>query len=65
MTVHEGNTVIPAAEIASPLHTLPGDEELNELESLLKGRLLSLSEIQRFVGFGARDTCACPSVALP
>ena len=53
--VHEGNTVIPAAEIASPLHTLPGDEELNELESLLKGRLLSLSEIQRFVGFWGKE----------
>jgi len=56
LAVHEGNTVIPAEDSASKADTLPAYEELHELESLLKGRLLSLSEIQRFVGFWSKET---------
>ena len=52
---YEETAVIHRAEIAFPPDTLPGYEELNELESLLKGRLLSLSEIQRIVGFWDKE----------
>ncbi|HAF17329.1 MAG: helicase-related protein [Thermacetogeniaceae bacterium] len=50
--------VIPAAEIVYPPDTLPGYEELHELESLLKGRLLSLGEIQSVVGFWGKEILA-------
>lgn len=54
-TAHQETAVIPAAELASPPEALPCHGELHELESLLKGRLLSLSEIQRFVGFWGKE----------
>lgn len=53
-TVRPETSVIPAAEIASLKDPLPWYQELHDLESLLKGRLLSLSEIQRFAGYWAK-----------
>lgn len=37
------------------LNTIPGGEDIREVESLLKGRLLSLKEIQRFTGILGKE----------
>jgi len=55
-TVRPETSVIPAAEIASLKDPLPWYQELHDLESLLKGRLLSLSEIQRFAGYWGKES---------